>query len=59
MDRGYGFPDIREEVKKYSYTAHIKSLGEENIRVRYQVLGQKDGSGFVGIRTFKSHLSHL
>ena len=24
--------DIRELVKEYGYTAHIKSLGEENIR---------------------------
>ena len=33
MDKGYDFPDIRELVKEYGYTAHIKSLGEENIRI--------------------------
>ena len=32
MDKGYDFPDIRELVKEYGYTAHIKSRGEENIR---------------------------
>ena len=32
MDKGYDFPDIREMVKEYGYTAHIKSRGEENIR---------------------------
>ncbi len=33
MDKGYDFPDIRELVKEYGYTAHIKSRGEENIRI--------------------------
>lgn len=33
MDRGYDFPDIRQLVKEYGYTAHIKSRGEENIRI--------------------------
>jgi transposase len=33
MDKGYDFPDIRELVKNYGYTAHIKSRGEENIRI--------------------------
>jgi putative transposase len=32
MDKGCDFPDIRELVKEYGYTAHIKSRGEENIR---------------------------
>jgi putative transposase len=32
MDKGYDYPDIRELVKAYGYTAHIKSRGEENIR---------------------------
>jgi len=30
MDKGYDFPDIRELVKEYGYTAHIRSRGEEN-----------------------------
>ena len=30
MDKGYGFSDIRELVKEYGYTAHIRSRGEEN-----------------------------
>ena len=34
MDKGYDFPDIRELVKEYGYTAHIKSRGEENIRIQ-------------------------
>jgi hypothetical protein len=29
MDKGYDFPDIRELVKEYGYTAHIKSRGEK------------------------------
>ena len=32
-DKGYDFPDIIELVKEYGYTAHIKSRGEENIRI--------------------------
>ena len=32
MDKGYDYPDIRELVKNYGYTAHIKSRGEENNR---------------------------
>ncbi|MCO5382111.1 MAG: IS5 family transposase [Methanosarcina barkeri] len=34
MDKGYDFPDIRKLVKEYGYTAHIKSRGEENIRIQ-------------------------
>lgn len=34
MDKGYDFPDIRELVKGYGYTAHIKSRGEENLRIQ-------------------------
>jgi putative transposase len=33
MDKGYDYSDIRELVKEYGYTAHIKSCGEENIRI--------------------------
>lgn len=33
MDEGYDFPDIKQLVKEYGYTAHIKSRGEENIRI--------------------------
>jgi len=43
MDKGYDFPDIRQLVKEYGYTAHIKSRGEENIRIQNQDLGQEDG----------------
>lgn len=32
MDKGYDFPDIRELVEDYGYTAHIRKRGEENIR---------------------------
>ncbi|MDD4521768.1 MAG: IS5 family transposase [Methanosarcina sp.] len=32
MDKGYDFPDIRELVGNYGYTAHIRRRGEENIR---------------------------
>jgi len=34
MDKGYDFPDIRELVQEYGYTAHIKSRGEENIKIK-------------------------
>jgi putative transposase len=30
MDKGYDYPDIRQLVKDYGYTAHIRSRGEEN-----------------------------
>jgi len=30
MDNGYDFPDIRELVDDYGYTAHIRRRGEEN-----------------------------
>ena len=30
MYKGYDFPDIRELVEDYGYTAHIRSRGEEN-----------------------------
>jgi len=30
MDKGYDFPDIKELVEEYGYTAHIRSRGEEN-----------------------------
>jgi putative transposase len=33
MDKGYDYPDIRELVKEYGYTAHIRSRGEENIKI--------------------------
>jgi len=33
MDKGYDYPDIRELVKDYGYTAHIRSRGEENIKI--------------------------
>jgi transposase len=33
MDKGYDYPDIRELVKDYGYTAHIKNRGEEKIRI--------------------------
>lgn len=37
MDKRYDFPDIRQLVKEYGYTAHIKSRGEEKIRI--EILG--------------------
>ena len=33
MDKGYDYPDIRELVKDYGYTAHIRSRGDENIKI--------------------------
>jgi transposase len=33
MDKGYDYPDIRELVKEYGFTAHIQSRGEENIKI--------------------------
>jgi hypothetical protein len=32
MDKRYNFPGIRELVKVYGYTAHIKSREEKSIR---------------------------
>lgn len=34
MDKGYDFPDIRELVEEYGYTAHIRRRGEENIGMK-------------------------
>jgi putative transposase len=34
MDKGYDFPDVRELVEDYGYTAHIRKRGEENIRIK-------------------------
>jgi putative transposase len=39
MDKGYDFPDIRILVEEYGYTAHIKSRGEENIKIRVEIPG--------------------
>jgi putative transposase len=33
MDKGYDYFDIRELVNNYVYTAHIRSRGEENIKM--------------------------
>ncbi len=30
MDKGYDYPDIKELVEEYGYTAHIRTRGEEN-----------------------------
>ena len=32
MDKGYDYPDTRELVEEYGYTAHIRSRGEENLK---------------------------
>jgi len=32
MDKGYDFPDIRELVKQYGYTAHIPHRGDKRKR---------------------------
>ncbi len=29
MDKGYDYPDIKELVENYGYTAHIRKRGEE------------------------------
>ncbi len=45
MDKGYDYPDIKELVEEYGYTAHIRSRGEENNeKSKYQVIEQEDGS---------------
>jgi putative transposase len=33
MDKGYDYPDIRQLVKNYGYTTHIRSRGEENLKI--------------------------
>jgi hypothetical protein len=32
-DKEYDYPDIGKLVKNYGYTAHIRSCGEENIKI--------------------------
>lgn len=44
MDKGYDFPDIKELVEEYGYTAHIRTRGEEKKeKKRYQATEQEDG----------------
>ena len=44
MDKGYDYPDIKELVEEYGYTAHIRSRGEENKeKSKSQVIEQEDG----------------
>src|SRR5574337_293317 len=44
MDKGYDYPDTRELVEEYGYTAHIRSRGEENKeKKKYQAIEQEDG----------------
>ncbi len=31
LDKGYDFPQVRELVARYGYTAHIRSRGEERV----------------------------
>ncbi len=33
MDKGYDFPDIRELIDDYGYTAHIRRRGEEKLKI--------------------------
>jgi hypothetical protein len=44
MDKGYDYPDIRDLVEEYGYTAHIRTRGEEiekkaNTRVSSKEMG--------------------
>ena len=46
MDKGYDFPDIRELVEEYGYTAHIRSRGEENNEKKdFRLQSKEMGSG--------------
>jgi len=40
MDKGYDYPDVRELVEKYGYTAHIRSRGEE-IKEKKEIPGYR------------------
>jgi putative transposase len=40
MDKGYDYPDIRDLVAEYGYTAHIKARGEE-ITAKQEVPGYR------------------
>ena len=40
MDKGYDYPDIRELVDKWGYTAHITARGEEK-RTRERIPGYR------------------
>jgi transposase len=33
MDKGYDFPDIRKLVEDFGFTAHIRSRGEEKVKI--------------------------
>ncbi|UWJ23809.1 Mobile element protein [Methanosarcina mazei TMA] len=35
MDKGYDFPDIRKLVEDFGFTAHIRSRGEEKVKIPY------------------------
>lgn len=44
MDKGYDYPDIRDLVEEYGYTAHIRTRGEEiEKKSKYQGIEQGDG----------------
>lgn len=40
MDKGYDYPDVRELVEEYGYTAHIRSRGEE-IKEKKEIPGYR------------------
>ncbi len=37
LDKGYDYPEVRELIEKWGYTAHIKARGEEIREKRQQV----------------------
>ncbi len=36
MDKGYDFDEVRELVKAFGFTAHIRSRGEETIAIKHE-----------------------
>lgn len=34
LDKGYDYDEVREIVKEFGFTAHIKSRGEEKIKIK-------------------------
>lgn len=45
LDKGYDYPEVRELVDRWGYTAHIRSRGEEaTAKERVQAIAPAGGS---------------
>ena len=52
MDKGYDYDEVRELVKEFGFTAHIRARGEEAKAIK-QEIGVK-ARRWVVVRTYRS-----